>query len=93
MQHHYDGIEVQLLKFIADSTTDRRLVTSQQIKLALPHLNPASVGNSLSRLLGEKLIFAMEKDERSYGYAITTKGAAALKEAEDRLLNILVTRK
>lgn len=92
-QRHFDSIEVQILKYIADNTTDRRLVTSQQIKLGLPHINPASVSNSLQRLLDEKLIFYLPKDDRAYGYASTVKGIDVLKEVEDKMLKILTTGK
>jgi hypothetical protein len=92
MQRHYDSIEIQILKFIADATAGRKLVTSQQIKLGLPYINSNSVPNSLQRLLDNRLIFCIAKDERSYGFAVTTKGVDALKQAEDKMLKILSKR-
>jgi RIO-like serine/threonine protein kinase len=92
LKRHYDSIEVQILKYIADNTTERRLVTTQQIKLGLPHINPASISNSLQRLLDDKLVFFMPKDDRSYGYAATMKGIDVLKEVTDSMLKILLKR-
>jgi hypothetical protein len=90
---HIDTVAASILKYIADNTTERRLVTSQQIKLGLLRINANSVPNTLNRLLNEKLIFMIPKNERDYGFGITAKGVEALREAEIKLMEYLAVSK